>query len=241
MDADTWAHRPFEAVREQTASLEHSLSRFFAATGTSEDDFDALLEDLDEHPLGGLDGDDARIAAMVGLYSSADWPGLADAIAQARGGDGAALRGLADEWYGDGLFAADLMAVTQALDQRYPDRVGPFLRAGRHAASLFPHFALNSGYSELSFGLMPVDDRSAFHGPFSNSRRSGTALVIGTRHDPYTPYAWAKRLTADLGDARLLTFRADGHGSITSLNPCIVGHLLAYLEAGALPEKGATC
>jgi hypothetical protein len=88
---------------------------------------------------------------------------------------------------------------------------------------------------------MPVDDRSAFFGPFRNPRASGTALVIGTRHDPFAPYVWAKRLTADLGNARLLTYEGDGHGAITSLNPCIVGHMLAYLEAGALPPEGTVC
>jgi hypothetical protein len=56
-----------------------------------------------------------------------------------------------------------------------------------------------------------------------------------------TPYVWAQRLTHDLGNARLLTYDGDGHGSITTLNPCIVANMLAYLEEGALPPEGTVC
>ena len=55
------------------------------------------------------------------------------------------------------------------------------------------------------------------------------------------PYTWAQRLTHDLGNARLLTYSGDGHGAVTDLNPCVVGHMLAYLEAGVLPPTGASC
>ena len=93
---------------------------------------------------------------------------------------------------------------------------------------------------ELPLGLSPVRGRP-FRGPFVNSPAAGTALVIGMTHDPNTPYAWAKRLTADLGNARLLTLRGDGHDILSSLNPCILGQSLLYLEEGTLPEVGATC
>jgi hypothetical protein len=65
--------------------------------------------------------------------------------------------------------------------------------------------------------------------------------VIGTTHDTWTPFAWAGRLVADLGSARLLTFRGDGHDALTSFNPCIVGAMLGYLEEGALPAPGSVC
>jgi hypothetical protein len=80
-----------------------------------------------------------------------------------------------------------------------------------------------------------------FREPFVNSSKSATALVISMTHDPNTPYARAKRLTADLGNARLLTLRGDGHDILSSLNPCIVGQALVYLEDGTLPPIGATC
>jgi pimeloyl-ACP methyl ester carboxylesterase len=240
VDAETWTHEPFEAIREQTASLEDELDRFFAATGFSEDDFDDLMEQLDRKPLGSLDGNDLRAAAMA-ISSPREWPAFKDALVAAQHGDGGALRAMTDEYYGGALFGFDLEVATNAADQLYPRRVKPFLRAGRHSAALFPHFFNNSGYEEMAYGLLPISREGAYHGPFRNSYKSAPALVIGTTHDPYTPYVWAKHLTHDLGNARLLTYRGDGHGAVTDLNPCILGHMLPYLEEGVLPPTGASC
>jgi TAP-like protein len=46
---------------------------------------------------------------------------------------------------------------------------------------------------------------------------------------------------ADLGNARLVTARGNGHGTVTSLDPCLVGPVLAYLETGTPPAEGLTC
>ena len=142
VDADTWTNRPLEAIREQSASFEDLLDRFFAACAAHqaackfggedpEDAFELTLDSLDRAPApvpGGrpVDGDDARMAAVQAMLSPRDWPRLAAALTSARAGDG-------------------------------------------------------------------------------------------------TPYASAKRLTADLGNARLLTLRGDGHDILSSLNPCILG------------------
>jgi hypothetical protein len=87
-------------------------------------------------------------------------------------------------------------------------------------------------------GLTATNDH---HVDSVGHRTPESRLVIGMTHDPNTPYAWAKRLTADLGNARLLTLRGDGHDILSSLNPCILGQALLYLEDGTLPPVGATC
>ena len=117
IDADTWVNRPFEAIREQAAALEHGLGRFFAAcaahqqacgfgAGDPEDAFDDLAGGLDAAPMAApraadprpVDGDDLRFAAM---YADAEpamlWPRLAGALAEAQGGDASALRDLTDQ------------------------------------------------------------------------------------------------------------------------------------------------
>ena len=71
--------------------------------------------------------------------------------------------------------------------------------------------------------------------------RSSARSATRARRHPFTPYVWAKRLTRDLGNARLLTYNGDGHGAVTDLSPCIVGSMLAYLEDGVLPPEGASC
>jgi hypothetical protein len=80
-----------------------------------------------------------------------------------------------------------------------------------------------------------------FRGPFRHSPSAPPALVIGGTYDPATPYRWTKRLAADLGNARLLTARGNGHGAITTLAPCILAPVLAYLEEGTLPPESTTC
>jgi hypothetical protein len=65
--------------------------------------------------------------------------------------------------------------------------------------------------------------------------------VIAGTHDAATPYVWGMRVARDLGNARLLTFRGDGHTAITQFNPCVLGAVIPYLDELALPPKGASC
>ena len=64
---------------------------------------------------------------------------------------------------------------------------------------MFDHFYVNNGYSELNYGLYPVQGRDAFKGPFHVPHSSPTLLVVDTTYDPATPYRGAKRLVRDLG------------------------------------------
>jgi pimeloyl-ACP methyl ester carboxylesterase len=245
VDADTFVNRPLEAMREQTSALDNGLRRFFAACddcafaqgGDPQDAFDDLLAQLDAAPLENLDGDDLRFAVLSPTLSPGRWPAFAAALRAAQLGDPAPMRAIVDDFYHrDSL---DVEWATRANDQRYPNAFQPFLDAGRHTASLFEYTTFNSGYGEIAFALSPGHD--GFYGPFRNPPWATTALVIGQTRDTYTPYAWAPRLTADLGNARLLTARGDGHGVLTSGNPCVLGALLAYLEDQTLPNPGARC
>jgi pimeloyl-ACP methyl ester carboxylesterase len=261
IDAETWTRRPFEAFREQTASGENVLDRFFAACAAHqdscgfggddpEDAFDDLAARLDAQPLPvpgaePVDGDDLRFVAYDSMYDQAEWPGLATALSSAAAGDGRPLRELVDSAYrrrADGSYEPfwDAYFGVTALDQDYPGRIQSFLEAGRHSYSLFDHLWFNSGYNELPQGISPYESRDVFRGPFRNAG-AAPALVIGGTHDPATPYHWAKRLVADLGNARLVTVRGNGHGTITSLDPCVLVPMLTYLETGTPPDEGLTC
>jgi pimeloyl-ACP methyl ester carboxylesterase len=90
-------------------------------------------------------------------------------------------------------------------------------------------------------GQLPFRSDGAFHGPFRHAAGATPALIIGTTQDTWVPYAWARRLADDLGNARLLTFRGDGHDALTSFDPCVIGAVFAYLEDLTLPAPGATC
>ncbi|HEY3189070.1 MAG TPA: alpha/beta hydrolase, partial [Solirubrobacteraceae bacterium] len=109
---------------------------------------------------------------------------------------------------------------------------------------LFDHQWWNSGYLELNYGLYPVEPNSRFDGPFTVPDSSPTILVVGTTYDPATPYRSGRRLVRELGQARLLTMRGDGHtasfGNPTN-SVCVDTAVTAYLEDHVLPPPGTTC
>ena len=86
---------------------------------------------------------------------------------------------------------------------------------------------------------MHADD--AFAGPFRLAPSAPTPLVVATTYDPATPYRGAQNLVRDLGNARLLTQRGDGHTAYGAGSACIDRAVEAYVERVALPPPGSTC
>ncbi|HZB48480.1 MAG TPA: alpha/beta hydrolase [Mycobacteriales bacterium] len=258
VDPEVYLHRPLEARQEQVSAFERGLSRFFTACARDqvacagfggadpEAAFDALVARADAAPVPAPDapgaepltGDDILDVAEDVVYRKASWPFFARGLAQAQAGDGSLLQ-LANQ--PSPGFSGDLSVVTRALDQDYPRQPRPFLTTGRFAGRAFPHFGWLSGYLELPFGLLPVEAANPYRGAFRNPASAPPVLVIGTAYDTATPYVWAQRLTAQLGNARLLTYQGDGHAALTDLNLCIVQHGFRYLEEGVLPAAGSSC
>jgi TAP-like protein len=54
-----------------------------------------------------------------------------------------------------------------------------------------------------------------------------------------TPHAWGVAVTHDLGDAQLLTTATEGHGSVVSFEPCVLGPVQTYFNELALPPADA--
>jgi pimeloyl-ACP methyl ester carboxylesterase len=265
LDVDTYLNRPLLALREQSSGFERALGRFFqacaadqgACLGFGGEDpwsaFDELVEALHANPQPAsatdprlVDGDDVLAAAAITLYAKQAWPVLAAALAAAQAGDYSLIRQLVDFFYGreeDGTYdpGLDRYFALGALEQRYPRNLSTYLEAGEHSWKLFDHFWWNSGYVELPWGLFPINPRGAYYGPFESSASAPTTLVIGTTYDPATPYRGARRLVADLGNARLLTMRGDGHTAYSLGSPCVDAAVDSYLEEGTLPAIGTVC
>jgi pimeloyl-ACP methyl ester carboxylesterase len=222
VDADINLNRPLRARLQQNASFEHSLQRFLAWADISEDDVDALLED----------DDDGRVQSFIvaGLYSKLRWPALA-----------AVLRGEQDlPDPGDVADADDVLRTQLSVERRYPRRLRPYIESAEDIFAAAPHFARGTYEGVLDL-FWPVRARGAFYGPFRHAESAPPALVLHTTHDPAAPYAWGKRVVRDLGNARLLTYRGDGHQVITDFNPCVLGAAVAYFNDLQLPPPGASC
>ena len=79
-----------------------------------------------------------------------------------------------------------------------------------------------------------------YTGPW-NAATKTPVLVVGTRFDPATPYAGARRVAGLLGNAVLLTHDGYGHTSEADPSTCVVRATRAYLVRLTTPRKGTVC
>jgi pimeloyl-ACP methyl ester carboxylesterase len=86
----------------------------------------------------------------------------------------------------------------------------------------------------------PVRAADRYAGPWYASTRN-PILLIGTRHDPSTAYANARRAAHRLGNAVLLTHDGYGHISFTDPSACVERARSAYLVRLATPARGTVC
>jgi pimeloyl-ACP methyl ester carboxylesterase/predicted ester cyclase len=259
VDADVWLNRPLDAITEQNVSFEASLDRFFAACAANQatcrfggDDperaYDDLLARLDADPLPAgegrtIDGRQLSEVTHEALYSKRFWRPLAAALSVLEGGDPSALLALGSELTAGDDLLLDVYESYTSVELRYPRRIQRYLDFAEHQFAVAPHFATDylGAFEEVRHLYWPVKARGAFYGPFRNPPSAAPVLVLHTTHDPATPYAWGRRVVRQLGNARLLTVRGDGHGILTQFNQCALGAAIPYIDHGALPPKGATC
>ena len=265
VNPDAYINRPEEYLREQTSAFERELGRFLQACAGDKaacpfggadpwDAYDQMVDGADANPLPNtlapdrpVNGDDIRNGSIVILYNKGNWPFFAEALDEAANGDASLLRFLADISWGrndDGTYGPgnDRYFTLSAAEQRYPfSNLGHYLATGAHSWSMFDHFWINSGYFEYNFGLFPIHARDTFDGPFSAPRGGTPTLVVGTTYDPATPYRGARQMVAQLGNARLLTMRGDGHTAYGGNSPCIDAAVDAYLEDLTVPAAGTSC
>jgi pimeloyl-ACP methyl ester carboxylesterase len=268
VDARQYINDPMQNIAEQTAGFEDALDRFLAACKADQEAcahfggnnpsraFDNLIAQAEHHAIPAplytpdprpVDGDDIRMGTAVFLYAKQNWPLLAEALKEAADGDASFMRQVVDEAFyarnPDGTFdpISDRYFTIGATEQRYPNRLQTYLQRGAQSFHDYPHFWWKSGYAEISYLYWPAHDGDAFAGPFSVPGSSATVLVIGTTHDPATPYGGAQSLTRQLGNARLLTMAGDGHTAYGGNSPCIDRATEAYLFTRSLPPAGKVC
>ena len=104
-----------------------------------------------------------------------------------------------------------------------------------------------------AIGAFSAQDTVAFymcaelpHHPKSNPgpyRAKGSApiVVIGTKHDPATPYSWAQNMHKTLENSVLLTWEGDGHLAYRRAGSCIDTSVDKYLLTGEAPKDGLVC
>ena len=214
--------------------------------------WDALKQQLDDHPIPGADGRLANNATMESatteaLYSKSDWPVLAQALAKAEKGDPQGIFALGDSDAGrnaDGTFTT--------LSQSFPvircaSGIGPppppdpeALAAAMRAAA--PRLGKDTTAKDLT---AEADECTSLVGHVDPVKVSytgnGPIVVVGGTNDPATPIRWAKKMAGEMGThTRLVTFTGEGHGQLLA-STCVTDIEGALLTKLTLPDSGTTC
>jgi pimeloyl-ACP methyl ester carboxylesterase len=185
------------------------------------------------------------IGLASGFYSTSEWRGLRSALASAKSGAGGPMLAFADELTerrSNGSYS-NLMESNIAIncvDRDSPTSVQGFDAAANRAATASPHFGIDILYSSLPcafWHLPPVERAHPVSAP-----GAPPILVVGTTHDPATPYVDAQALAAQLGSAgRLVTLAGDGHTAYLRGNSCIEHLLNPYLLTAHAPHGSLRC
>lgn len=254
-----------EATAHQAEGFEENLRHWVrhcqeeirgcAVGGSSVDEATARIQQLiasvEEGAVTAADG--RRVSAvnvvegiLAPLYSPSTYPLLDDALARAFEGDFSALMALSDSTHGrdpEGRYTINTTLAFTAVSclDRSDDDVTDEQMA-RHQEELnevSPTFGPYLGYGDAACQGWPADPEDEPR-PI-DAAGAAPVLVVGTTHDPATPYAWSRALVEQLDNARLLTYDSYGHTAYTSGNRCVQDAVDRYLLDGELPPEGTTC
>ena len=186
------------------------------------------------------------------LYDDASgWPLLRTAIAQALLGDGTGFAQLADGYSGrksDGTYKDnqnDANIIINCLDwQEYRDNEGIRI-ASKDFIKAAPVFGPYVAFSGITCNILNrAINRTVITTDQNTAQIENTAtpvLIIGTTHDPATPYEWSKALTGYIKGSRLITLRGEGHTGYGRGSACTDDAVDTYLTTGALPKNNLIC
>ena len=177
-----------------------------------------------------------------GLPDPALWPEVAAVLELAAEGDASVLDAIATGATSD---QARVLLQEQGVALVCAD--GP----ARHPATAWPgvvrRLAAVSriggpplGWINAPCASWPTSSADRYTGPW-NATTKHPILVIGTRFDPNTPLANARRAARRLGNAALLTHDGYGHLSRRDPSTCVVQATGRYLMDLTTPAPGTVC
>lgn len=246
----------------QARGFEDALNRFVSdcltlsdcpLTGSVQDgvaQIQKMLDDLDANP-GTLD--DGRqftqamgvLGVVGGLYDvTYGWSQLRPMLAAAFAGDFSGLSASVDLYTsrnGDGTYSDnsnDAIMAINCMDR--PDRgtIDETRELAKSWAEFAPVFGGYLAWGNIACTYWPAT-ASGMPRPIS-APGANPILVVGTTHDPATPYVWAKSLAEQLESGLLLTLDGDGHTAYRQGSNCIDEVVDEYFLTGAT-DDGVIC
>ncbi len=221
-----------------------------AVRGSVKAGFEQLLARLRQGPLpapaaeppGRLTYGDLLISLFEPLRSPEEWPRLAEELDAAEGGDGSALEERARPLRSPRAWSGvTTSAAIQCADGPAHRGVGAWPRVIGHLEAIsYLQGAVQGWWQWAPCASWPVRDPDRYAGPW-NAKTRNPILLIGTRHDPNTGYADARRAAALLGNAVLLTHDGYGHLSFKDPSACVERAETTYLVWLKVPRPGTVC
>jgi pimeloyl-ACP methyl ester carboxylesterase len=211
---------------------------------------EALIAAADRTPIKSSKKGETRLATggivtlgvLSALYDQSQWPTLGNALVAARRGDSAGLFALADSYLerdpATGHYSNILDANLAINCNDSTLKVTDGLVAARAAQWMakYPIFGRNSAASLYSCYSWPASGHPL---PPASAPGAPPILVIGTVHDPATPYAAAGVLAKALGSGVVLSWDGEGHTAYPK-TACIRAKVDSYLITDK-PPTGNSC
>jgi pimeloyl-ACP methyl ester carboxylesterase len=210
--------------------------------------YDEARNQLLAQPARGIVGpDELDDTFIVGGYTDAVWPGLAQALSSyLNAGNATDLIG---QYQSYGVQNENEFAVYNAVqcsDASWPRSFAYWTSDTEMINKTAPFYAWGNTWFNAACAFWPV------HGPSEPPQINGTGLpgilMLQGTLDPATPYAGAQDAHRLLPSARMVVVEGGGnHGQSFEqpLDSCVQGYLNAYLATGALPQGAglvnATC
>ena len=212
--------------------------------------YDAILASLETSPMPvmgtnrTLGPGEFMYAVSSPLYRPSAWKNLANALAKAAMGDGGGLLSLADGYvdrnadgtYGDSI---DVYYGVLSIDTPFPKDAAVYDALTKKLEMETPRLGAYFPFSAYPSGQWPFASWRV-PGPVS-AEGAPPILVVGSTHDPATPYDWGVSLAKQLSGAVHLTREGRGHVSFLRGNTCIDDAVTEYLVNLKTPAVGTVC
>ncbi len=253
-----------ELTALQAAGMQEALDRWIEdclptsgcpLTGdleSAQEQLNEFFAELEVAPLKAGSGDRkltealARTGVIASLYSESTYSLLTQSLMLAmEAKDGSALLFLADYYNGraaDGTYDGqqDAFTAINSLDMLPVGTPAEWEAEAERLKQDYPVLGSQFGYSSAALEGWPFEaanPRTAVTG-----EGAPKILLVGTLHDPATPYSMAESLAESLQNAVLLTYDGWGHGAYTTDgSDCVIKTVDTYLLSGKLPAEGTTC
>ncbi|MCW2541681.1 MAG: Alpha/beta hydrolase [Frankiales bacterium] len=182
------------------------------------------------------------IAVAEALYNSSAWPELASALIDAKDGDSRGLFALADSYYGrdssTGHYSnlVDSNWAINCNDSRLKITDALVAAKAREWIAKYPLFGANMAATLYNCLGWPASGHPL---PPAGAVGAPPLLVIGTLHDPATPFSATGLLARAVGSGVVLSRDGEGHTAY-GRSSCITTKVNSYLFTGAVPA-GHSC